>query len=193
MMKPPETKISKAQYRTLLRRSMDSTPVADQQSQALQMQQMFGQMMQPQMPMQQPGMSGMMPQQEMAPPSPSPQTQMPGSDPAMQAEQPMAPNIPPTQDTGQLLQNAAQMWQEIQAGLGGQLWARLAQSMGDTDPDPSKSFVQAAVVFQQNPEGIANDRIKQFLASLFPQQPSAVTPQGAEEDPLTALISQHLE
>lgn len=192
MMKPPETKISKAQYKALLRRSMDSTPVSEQQSQAMQMQQMFGQMMQPQM--QQPqGMSGMMPPQEVAPQGMPPQMQMPSSDPAMQVEQPVAPNIPPTMDMGQLLQSAAQMWQEIQAGLGGQLWTRLAQSAGDTDPDPSKSFIQAAVAFQQSPESIANDRIKQFMATLFPQQPSAVTPQGAEEDPLTALISQHLE
>lgn len=188
MMKPPETKISKAQYRALLRRSMDSTPVTNQQSQAMQIQQMFGQMMQPQMQPQMPtpGIPGMPEQMPMQP-------QMPSADPAMQAEPPAVPNIPPTQDMGQLLQSAAQMWQEIQAGLGGQLWARLAKSIGDTDPDPSKSFVQAAVAFQQNPEGISNDRVKQFMASLFPQQPSAVTPQGAEEDPLTALISQYLE
>lgn len=203
MSKPPETKISKAQYKTLLRRAMDKTPVANQQSQALQMQQMLGmsnpmdmmggqpQMQSPMVPQMQPQMQAPM-QPQMSPEVPAAPSAL---DPAQAQAQPAVPNIPATQDMGSMLQRAAQVWQEIENGLGGQLWSRLSQSIGNTEPDQSKSFVQAALAYQQNPEGIENDRVKQFLASLFPDLPSAVTSEGMqqEEDPLVGLINQHLE
>ena len=162
-----QPKISKMQYKALLLRALEREPVAQQQSQALGMQQMLGGMQQA------PEMS------VMQPPQPMDQGIIQPEAPPVQA--PAQPGAVPVQDA---IAQAEQAWMEIKDTLGGQLWTRLSKSA-----KPGEQFINEAVMYLRNPVGMTDERKRNFFAGIFPQEEMGqAAPQEEPTDRLSQII-----
>lgn len=185
----PQTKISKAQYRALLTRIMDSGDMESNHSQAMNMSNAmsgvmpYGAGMQP----------GMPPQLQQDPTSQDPMAMMQNTMQGQGQEQlqpeitPPNPSVMPTEASVQPAENLEQLavetWKELQGTLGEQLWGRFTGGV-----NAAQSFIQAAVQFMKDPNSITDDRMKQFLSGVLPTE--ALSPQsvGTDSNPLMETI-----
>jgi hypothetical protein len=177
-----QTKLSRAQYQTLLDRTMSRRPVEQQVS---SFQDLQGIMAPGADPQSEGLMQGPPPQAPPVSPMLNPRQQL-----GMPEEPQMEIPTPPMSSSGGLqdaISQAEQAWMKLKDGMGGQLWARLAMTAKDTmGKRPDAAFVESMIKFQRDPESIKDDRIKEFLVSIVgvPQQPTSLlslTPQLAEQ------------